>query len=194
MRTRVRGWRWRRNSLRRRSDVVEACTVTVIAMLLLLGVPLAGVAAGWWAHDATQAKAAEQHAERHRMRAVVVENAPAAIPTTPGGKQHTYWVRVRWTVPGDGARTGSARVPAGTRRGENAGVWVDAQGRSVGPPLNDTAVWQHTVITGALTSGCVASVVLLAHFAVRRVAARHRLAEWEREWARTGPEWRRRTA
>ncbi|MGQ4390231.1 Rv1733c family protein [Streptomyces sp. SAS_270] len=194
MRTRVRGWRWRRNSLRRRSDVVEACTVTVIAMLLLVGAPLATVAAGWWAHDATEAKAAAQRAERHRMHAVVVEDAPPAVPTTPGGKEHMYWVKVRWTMPGEGPRTGSARVPAGTLRGESAGVWVDTRGRSVGPPLNGTAVWQHTVTTGALTGGCVAAVVLVTHFLVRRIAGRHRLAEWEREWARMGPEWGRRTA
>jgi len=194
MRTRVRGWRWRRNPLRRRSDVVEACTVTVIATLLLLGAPLAAVAAGWWAHDATQAKAAAQRAERHVVVGVVVENAPASVSTTPGGKQHMYWVKVRWTGPGEDPRTGSARVPAGTRRGERAGVWVDARSRGVGPPLSDAAIWQHTITTGVLTGGNVAGVVLVAHFVVRRVAARHRLAEWESEWARTGPEWTRRTA
>ncbi|CAM5660917.1 hypothetical protein SVIOM74S_05027 [Streptomyces violarus] len=37
-------------------------------------------------------------------------------------------------------------------------------------------------------------VVLLGHSAVRRVALRRRLTEWEREWARTEPEWTRRDA
>jgi hypothetical protein len=36
--------------------------------------------------------------------------------------------------------------------------------------------------------------VLLGHAVLRRVALRHRLAEWDREWAWTGPEWSRRSA
>src|SRR5207237_251923 len=44
MRTRVYGWRWRRNPLRRRSDVVEAWTVLVVAVLLSVVAPLVGVA------------------------------------------------------------------------------------------------------------------------------------------------------
>lgn len=41
MRTRVHGWRWRRNPLRRHSDVVEAWTALIVAVLLLVGAPLA---------------------------------------------------------------------------------------------------------------------------------------------------------
>jgi hypothetical protein len=36
--------------------------------------------------------------------------------------------------------------------------------------------------------------VLLANAIVNRVATNHRMLEWEREWARTEPEWTRRRA
>jgi hypothetical protein len=68
MRTRLRGWRRRRNPLRRRSDVVEAWTVLAVAVLLFVGAPLAGAAVGWWRYDNAQARAAAQRAERHSGR------------------------------------------------------------------------------------------------------------------------------
>ncbi|MFF8971937.1 hypothetical protein [Streptomyces sp. NPDC014995] len=194
MRTRVRGWRRRPNPLRRRSDVVEAWTALAVAVLLLVGAPLAGAAAGRWAHDDARATAAEQRAERQRVRAEVVGRPPGALPTVQGGRGDSYRVTVRWTEPGQGTRTATARVPVGTRQGEAVDVWFDARGRSVGPPADGTAVWQHTLTMGVAAAGGTATVVLLGHAVVRRVAMRHRLDEWGREWARTGPEWSRRSA
>jgi hypothetical protein len=80
-------------------------------------------------------------------------------------------------------------VPAGTRTGDSVSVWFDARGRSVAPPPDDTAVWQHAVTIGLVAAGGSAAAVLLVHAVERRIALRHRLAEWEREWARTGPRW-----
>jgi hypothetical protein len=189
MRTRVRGWRWRRNPLRRRSDVFEAWTVLVVAVLLFLGAPLAGAAAAWWAHDEARAVATAQRAERHRVRAEVVGKTPSALPTVEGGRQHAFRVSVRWTEPGAGPRTATARVPAGTRQGDVIDVWFDSTGRSVPPPPDETSVWQHTITIGACAAGGAAAVVLLGQSSVRAVAARHRMAEWEREWALTEPRW-----
>ncbi|GAA3841144.1 hypothetical protein ACFS5L_16730 [Streptomyces phyllanthi] len=194
MRTRVRGWRWRANPLRRRSDVVEAWAALVTTVLLVVGAPLAGVAAGSWAHAAARSEVAAQRAELHRVRGVVVTDAPPAAPAARGDRQPTHHVRARWTESGEDARTGVARVPAGTRRGEFTDVWLDPRGRSVDPPLTGAAVVQHALAVGACTTGGAVAVVLAGRLAVRRVFLRHRLAEWEREWARTGPEWARRWA
>lgn len=195
MRTRVRGWRWRTNPLRRRSDVVEAWTALVVGVLLVVGAPLAGVVAGGRAHAAARAEVAEQRAGLHRVSAVLVADAPAAVPTADGGKQQpTYSVKARWTDPVEGPRTGTARVPAGTRSGEPADVWLNAQGRSVGPPPTSAAIWQRALALGVCATGGAVAVVLGGYLVVRRVAVRHRLAEWEQEWARTGPEWARRRA
>ncbi|NGO09445.1 hypothetical protein G5C60_18035 [Streptomyces sp. HC44] len=194
MGTRVRGWRWRSNPLRRRSDVVEAWTALVVAVLLCVGAPVTGLVTGWRAYDGARDAAVEQRAERHRVRAEVTEQAPGTVPSAQGGKQPSYWVAVRWAEPGERPHTGEARVPAGTRPGDRTHVWLDDEGRIVAAPADSTAIWQRTFATGACATGGAASVVLIAHFVVRRVALRRRLAEWEREWARTGPEWGRRWA
>ena len=192
MPTRIRGWRWRSNPLRRRSDVVEAWTALVVAVLLLVAVPLAGAVAGRWVHDEARAAAAEQRAERHRVRAEVVGRVPDSLPTADGAREQLFRVAVRWAPPGEQPRTTTARVPAGTHRGDRVDVWFDTQGRSVPPPQDGTAVWQQTLTMGVAAAGGAASVVLLGHVVVRRVAMRHRLAEWDREWTRTEPEWTRR--
>ncbi|MFG2801223.1 hypothetical protein OIE43_04600 [Streptomyces pseudovenezuelae] len=193
MGTRVRGWRWRRNPLRRRSDVVEAWTVLAVAVLMLLGAPLIGAVVGRWAHDDARAVAAEQRSERHRVRAEVVGSVPDSRPSVQGGRERSYRVTVRWTEAGV-TKTATARVPAGTDRGERVDVWFDSRGRSVAPPPDATAIWQHTLVMGACGAGATIAVLLLGHSLVRGVAGRHRLAEWERDWALTEPQWTRRRA
>ncbi|MFG2788215.1 DUF3592 domain-containing protein [Streptomyces sp. NPDC048419] len=194
MRTRVRGWRWRHNPLRRRSDVIEAWTALIAATLLLVAAPLVGVLAGWWAHDQARGVAVTQRAERHPVRAEVTGEAPDQLPTVQGGRQHTYRVQVRWTDPATGTHTTTARVPAGTRHGDKVSLWFDAKGHNVPPPPGSTAIWQHTVTVGAIAAGGAVAVVLLVNVVVRHISAGHRLAEWERAWARTEPEWTRRRA
>ncbi|MDQ0579186.1 Rv1733c family protein [Streptomyces rishiriensis] len=192
MRDRVRGRRGRDNPLRRRSDAVEAWTALAVAVLLLVAVPLVAVFAGRWAHADAQAVADRQQAERHRVRVEVVGHLPETMPSVEGGRQQTFPVAVRWTPPGEHPRTATARVPAGTRAGDRVDVWFDTRGRSVGPPPNDTMVWQHALAMGTCAAGGTAGVVLLGHAVIRRVAMRRRLDEWEREWARTEPQWTRR--
>ncbi|MFB7506557.1 Rv1733c family protein [Streptomyces broussonetiae] len=189
MRSRVRGWRWQRNPLRRHSDVVEAWTVLVVAVLLFVVAPLVGVAAGLRAHDQASALAARARAARHEARAQVIGDPPRRVSAAEGVRQSPYRAQVRWTEPGKGTRTAWARVPAGTRIGDTVSVWFDGQGRAVAPPPNGTAVWQHAVTIGVCAAGGAAAVVLFGHAMERRIALRHRMAEWEREWAQTGPRW-----
>ncbi|MFE6280991.1 hypothetical protein [Streptomyces sp. NPDC057877] len=195
MRTRVRGWRWRRNPLRRRSDVVEAWTVLVIAVLLLVGAPLAGVTAARWAHDEARSAAAALRAERRQVQAEVVGRASSTLPTSQGGQESTFRATVRWAErPGAEPHTTTARVSGGTRAGDTVPVWIDSRGRTVPPPPDGTAVREHALAVGVCAAGGAAAFVLLGRAAVRRVTTRRRLAEWEREWARTEPEWTRRWA
>ncbi|WP_210588659.1 hypothetical protein [Streptomyces sp. GESEQ-35] len=193
MRTRVRGWRWRPNPLRRRSDVVEAWTVVVVAVLLFVGAPLAGVAAALWAHAEAQAITAAQRADRRQVRAEVVGATSGSLPVQ-GGRTFTRRATVRWTEPGEGERTASAPVSPGTRPGDTVDVWFDSRGRGVAPPPDGFAAWQHTLVMGLCATGGAVAVVLLGHVVTRHVATHHRLTEWEREWARTEPEWTRRSA
>ncbi|WP_318205080.1 DUF3592 domain-containing protein [Streptomyces sp. SCL15-4] len=189
MRTRVRGWRWRRNPLRRRSDVVEAWTVLVVTVLLCVAAPLVGVFTGLHAHDQARALAAVQRAERHEVRAVVVSDPAGRPAAAQGERRQPYRAQVRWTEPGQVVRTAWVRVPAGARPGEPVSVWFDSRGRNVAAPPDDMAVWQHAVTVGLCAAGGTAAAVFLARVIERRIALRHRLAEWEREWERTGPRW-----
>ncbi|MGW1133725.1 Rv1733c family protein [Streptomyces griseoluteus] len=193
MRARSQRPRRRHNPLRRRSDVVEAWVVVVVAVLLCVVVPLTGTVAGLFSYDRARTHAEEQRAERRPVRAVVA-GRPASRPTVPGARGHGYRAEVRWTEPGRGTRTALADVRTGTRAGDRVTVWFDRRGRIVAPPPNDVAVWQHTVATGLGVAGGTAAMVLLARAMERRVALRHRLAEWERARERTGPSWTRRRA
>lgn len=165
----------------------------VVALLLLVAAPLAGAAAGWWAHDEARAVVAAQRAERHRVRAEVAGKTPETLPSV-GGREQSYRVKVRWTEAGPGVRTATALVPAGSRHGDVVDVWFDSRGRSVSPPPGESAVWQHTLTMGACATGGAVAVVLLGQSLVRRTAIRRRLAEWERDWALTEPQWTRRRA
>ncbi|MGW6906643.1 Rv1733c family protein [Streptomyces sp. NPDC054940] len=117
-----------------------------------------------------------------------------ALPTVHGGRQPFTEVTVRWMEPGNGLRTATALVAVGTRAGETVDVWLDSRGRSVAPPPDGTAVWQHTVTLGVCAAGGAVAVILLGPTVVRHTAMRRRLAEWEREWARTEPDWTGRRA
>ena len=172
MRTRVRGWRWRRNPLRRRSDVVEAWTVLVGGGLLLVGAPLAGAArrpvgpcGRAWPRRPSSGPSGTG-AGRGRGQAA------RPLPTAEGGRNSAYRVAVRWTEPGGARAPGHrARARRAPHRGDMVDVWLDARGRSVAPPPDATAVWQHTVTLGMAAAGGTAAVVLLGHAVVRRVTS-----------------------
>ncbi|MEV8123585.1 hypothetical protein AB0P07_05610 [Streptomyces sp. NPDC085944] len=194
MRTRVRGWRWRRNPLRRRCDVVEAWTRVVVALLLVVGAPLLGAATAWWGYGQAQAIVAEQRAERHQVRATVVDRAPGSLPTGQLGGQHSYRATVHWKTPDGTEKSTTAAVPAGARNGDTVDVWLDSHGQRVPPPSDGAEIWQHSATVGSFTALGTALTVLLAHRTVRALTLRHRMAEWDRDWALTEPQWTHRRA
>jgi hypothetical protein len=184
VRTRVRGRR--HDPLRRGADVVETWTAVLFAVLLFLGRPCSGCSRPGGPTTRRAAQAAWRTA-LHRVHA----EAGGRPPAGPGDGRHTRPVTVRWTEPGRAPRTDVARVPAGTRHGDTVPVRVDSGGHAVSAPPDETTVRQHAVTSGACAAAAAASAVLLARSVVRRVRLRRRLKEWEREWARTGPEWAR---
>ncbi|GHH13991.1 hypothetical protein GCM10018780_54150 [Streptomyces lanatus] len=184
----------RPSPLRRRSDVVEMWTMLAVAVLLFVVAPSVGVMAAWWAHDDALDTVQEQRADRRHIRAEVVGGTSGTAPLTPTGRQPSTEVTVRWNDPLHGPRTTTAHVPADTRTGETIDIWLNSRNRSVPPPPDDTAVWQHTVISGMCATGGTVALILLGHGVVRHSAMRRRLAEWDREWARTEPQWTGRRA
>ncbi|MGW1892757.1 Rv1733c family protein [Streptomyces sp. NPDC002004] len=190
----IRWWRWRRNPLRRRCDVIEAWTALLLGLVLFIGVPVAAYVAGRVAYADGRATSAAQAAERHRIPARLTQDAPPLTPSEDGGQSRDrYHVAVSWTDPGGAAHTGTALVPAGAKTGDTADVWLDARGRPTSAPLTSDEIANRVIAAAGGTAMAVALATGATHLVVRRVAQRHRMAEWEQDWERTGPGWDSRT-
>lgn len=192
MRRQVRGRR--RNPLRRRSDVVRTWAALFFAVLAFAGAPLLGLATARWAYDGARAEQTAQRADRHRVSAEAVGDTRAEPLPAQARPDRAYPVTVRWTQPGGQPRTATARVRDEVRPGDQVEVWLDSRGRVVTAPVTDADVWQHALSVGGYAAGGAVVVLLLGRAGVRRVAWRHRMNEWERAWARTGPQWSKRRA
>lgn len=186
---RVRLWRWRRNPLRRRSDLVEAwLLLTTLVLALVIGA-FAGLAAAGVVDGAL-----DDRRERSRpVPAVLVENARDALPAPvaedgDGG----VWAKVRWTAPDGTARTGRAEVEPGSRAGAEVTVWNDGAGRLVSAPPQGAEAGFQIVMAGITVAVATGGLVLLGGWLVRSRLQWRRLTEWETEWRQVEPSWRKR--
>ena len=110
------------NPLRRTCDRAEAAMVAGLIAAFLIAAPVAGLIAGQWAYRASLHAGHAQQAAHHRVTAVLLASAPAAVPTGDG-KQAWPRVPARWAVPGGAPRTGALPAPPGARAGQHsAGV------------------------------------------------------------------------
>ncbi|MCX5205782.1 hypothetical protein OG897_30570 [Streptomyces sp. NBC_00237] len=182
---RLTAWRWRSSPLRRRCDVVEAWTLALTLLTVLLAVPLAAAWYGLSVHGAAQADADRLRATSHVVRASLTRAAPGPASATGLPAR----APVRWTEPDGSRRTAVVKVAADTRAGSVTDVWLDARRQVVSGPRPEENMLVAAVNQGlaALLAGWVCTVG--GWFSVRRVAHRHRMAEWERDWATTGPRW-----
>ncbi|MEU8690328.1 hypothetical protein [Streptomyces sp. NPDC048665] len=181
-------WRWRRNPLKRRADVVEAWVVLGTWLLTVV----AGVLAGLAAAGAVEHGFARERAEWQPVVARVVGAARQTSSThahTSG--EERVWAEVRWTVADGTAHTGQVRVGLGSKAGTPVTVWTDPQGRLVGRPTSASeAAFRGTLIGGLVGTGA-AAVPLVGGLALRRRLERRRMDAWDTEWARFGPQWGR---
>ncbi|MFJ9562681.1 hypothetical protein ACIRQQ_21865 [Streptomyces fuscichromogenes] len=179
-------WRWRRNPLRRHSDVVEAWIVLAVWTLALLGGLFAGAAAGGAVHQ----NLADRRAAVHPVSARLTEDAAAGSPVLTGYDVGKSWVTVRWTGADGTVRTGLAEALPTAVAGSRVRVWVNQGEQVVGPPLSRAEAAYESLATAVLVGPLVATAVWGGGRLVRRLLMRRRLAEWEAEWRRTGPQWR----
>ncbi|MET9760912.1 hypothetical protein ABZ016_17865 [Streptomyces sp. NPDC006372] len=175
----VRGWRWRRNALKRRVDVVEAWVVLAGWVLALVG----GVLAGLLAAGAVEAAVERQRAERHQVAAVVVEDAPGPS-LARAANDHRVWGKVRWSTPDGSTHQEQARVPPGAPAGSTTPVWVNGSGDLTAPPVSEGAAGLHTAVGGGLAGVFAGGVVLGAVSLTRLFLDRRRMAQWGAEWER----------
>lgn len=182
----VRFWRWRRNPLRRHSDVMEAWLVLATWTVALV----CGLLAGCAADAAMQHSLAARRAAVHAVSAELTRDADStANVSTDGGA--TVWGTVRWTAADGTTHTGLTRVDPSSTAGTPVTVWVDNRGAlTTRPPAEGDARGQ-SALTGALAAAGAVGVALGCGLLIRHRLDRRRMRAWEAEWERVGPQWRK---
>ncbi|GAA2304553.1 hypothetical protein GCM10010431_25130 [Streptomyces kunmingensis] len=170
--------------------MVEAWAALLLGVLAVLVAPAAGALSGWAAHGEAREHARAQHAARHPVRAQLIEDAPEYVPAASGVQNNpTYPVTVRWTGREGRTITALAPVEAGFVRGDAATVWLDGRGDVTTAPWSGDDVWSHTLAAGFLVTAATAGLAVISRLVLHGILDRRRLAAWEREWNRVGPEW-----
>lgn len=177
-------WRWRRNPLKRRADMMEAWLVLGVWLLTVLTGVLSGLAAA----GSVEHGLARERAEWRPAVARVAEKAP--------GKANSgdrVWAEVRWKATDGSSHTGQARVAPGSEAGAPVTVWTDPQGRLVTRPASVSQAHLRAGLIGTLVGVSAAAVPFVSGMALRGRLERRRMADWDAEWARLGPQWGRMT-
>jgi hypothetical protein len=178
---------WPGNSpLRRRWDRSEAVILGGLLVAFMIGGTLAALMGGRWAYDAALRARHAELAASYRV--------PAVLLTTASQQPSGFYALARawWRTP-DGVRhTGEVSAVEGTAAGATVRVWVKADGRLTGPPLQPSQVQGQGVLAGVLAVMTVALVLWGAGLAVHCAAERRRMAAWDDEWRAIGPKWSRR--
>ena len=180
----VRGLWPDHNPLRRRCDRAGAAIAAGVLSALVLGVPAADFAAGYWAHaSGSQAMRAEE-ATRHQTEAVLLGNAH---PARCGAS-----MPARWAAPNGTTRTGTIATMAAPTAGNTVMVWTDGSGRLTSPPLRHAVVASRAVAAAVLAPAILAFLLLSTAILAHRALDRWRLAAWQADWSMTEPRWTRR--
>ncbi len=190
-------WRWRRNPLRRGTDLLEAWTA--LAALVLIAVAVAvcrhghrGPLAGRPAHLRAGAARGPPRDRRHgRAEGLRSPARPRSRDRRRHGDAHSR-VLARWTGPDGIDRSGDVVARLGAPRpGDHFRLWTDERGRVVGRPLDTATATTHAALAGL---GAAAASVALVEGARRLVLWRvvqGRYARLDRAWAAVGPDWGR---
>ncbi|UXY33829.1 Rv1733c family protein [Streptomyces albidocamelliae] len=183
--TPVRLWRWRRNPLRRHSDVVEAWIVLATWVLVLVGGALAGILAA----QSSDAAFTARRAQLHSVSAVLTDDAARTPPSSTGYDDGRVWAAVRWADPDGSVHTDRAKVFPGAPAGSRLTVWANRSDHVVPAPVTGSAADAQAALTGAIVAPSAAAAVWAAGWVVRNRLIRRRMAEWDEEWKRIGPRW-----
>jgi hypothetical protein len=185
------GWRWRRNPLRRRTDVVEAWLGLLTALMFFCLVPLVGWWAGHSVDRALQRVVRTQRAERTLVPAQVAPVVPAAHGAAAADTDPRHKQRLRWTAPDHSVHTDSVPVDLEVWQGGKILLWTDHKGALVPPPLDTTTASTHSVLAGTAAATSAGGLLLISRQVLLWRLMRRRLDSWEREWARVGQDWGR---
>jgi hypothetical protein len=179
-----------RNPMRRRSDRVEGWVRLTTTVILLLVAPIiAGLAARAAYLSGTKAEAAER-AQRHRIEAVLLQDATYSSST---GVVPTVLTLATWRTADDAVKTGWVRARIGATSGSSVRIWINDRGVPVDPPRDRDETIAVTVATAILVPVTAALLLGIAQLVLRACLDRHRMAQWQRAWQQIEPDWRGRT-
>ncbi|MEV6950620.1 hypothetical protein [Streptomyces sp. NPDC051183] len=191
-------WRWRRNPLRRQTDLFEAWVAFAALVCVLVAAPAVGWMAGVQVDGTLQRAVREQRQERYLVPAVVVRPAPgppagaAADPAAQRQAPQRTQILAAWTAPDGSSHQGT--VPAAEeppRAGDQFRIWTDTEGRVVGRPLDPSAANFHAVMAGLASALAAAALVETVRRLVVRRLMHRRYIRLDRAWAAVGPDWGR---
>jgi len=189
-------WRWRRNPLRRTTDLVESWVALVALLLILVAAPVAGALTGSVAQDSLQRSVRDQRLTHHRVSATVVKKLNHGPldpdPDSASTREAQSRVLADWTAPDGTAQHGEIlSYLKSPRQGDHFGVWTDDHGRIIGRPLDSTTATTHAVLAGfgtaVLTVGLIEGIRRLIVWRM----VRRRYARWDQAWDKAGPDWGR---
>jgi hypothetical protein len=189
-------WRWRRNPLRRTTDLAEAWLAFTALLLVLVGAPVAGTVVGGVAQDSFQQSVRHQRQARHPVTAAVERTLGEAMvepdPDAGSAQGVRHRVLARWTAPDGTAHrdtlTTALKSPA---PGDRFTLWTDRHGRPVPRPLDPATATAHAWLAG---SGAAMLSALLVEASRRMIVwcmVRRRHARWDQAWDKAGPDWGR---
>ncbi|MFJ7149193.1 hypothetical protein ACIQVT_13485 [Streptomyces sp. NPDC100445] len=183
--TQVRLWRWRRNPLRRHSDVVEAWIVLATWVLAVA----AGVLGGLVAAQTSESVFAARQARLHTVSAVFTDDTARTPAAGTGYDDGRVWASVRWTDPDGSVHTDRTKVLPGRPAGTPVTVWTNQADRIVPAPVTGAGADLQAALTGALVAPSAGAAVWGVGWVVRSRLIRRRMAEWDEEWKQIGPRW-----
>ncbi|MCZ4514015.1 hypothetical protein O3Q52_38950 [Streptomyces sp. ActVer] len=182
-------WRWRDTPLRRRSDRLEAWIVLTAWLFAVAG----GLSVALVAGVSFEQSLAVRRAQVHPVTAVLTQDAPGAPAlTTDGTSEGTVWAKVRWTAAEGTTHTGLAKAEPGSEAGTSVTAWVDRKGELRSQPPTAVEAQLYSVLVGTSAGLAAGATVLGCERLARAGLDRRRLREWDAEWARVGPQWRKR--
>ncbi|WP_406470065.1 hypothetical protein [Streptomyces sp. NBC_01615] len=177
--TTLRLWRWRRNPLRRRSDIVEAWMLLAAGILVVVG----GLLAGLVTQAGVERDLDRQRSVRQAVTALLVEDATNK-PPAGAADDDRVWATAHWTALDGSTRTGQTKVRPDTPAGTRVTVWTDEHGHLTSKPVTHEEAQLQAALAGTLAAVITSGAVVGSACAARACLDRRRMEQWDADWAR----------
>lgn len=172
-----------RNPLARGSDRLEGRVVLTLCGLAVLAAVIAGVL-GANRYTRALATSVEQQASRVQTTAVLLADAPTALPTA--GAATKELALATWRLADGSERGGMVSTEPGTPAGTVVPIWLDATGNPASAPVTRADALNAGVGVGIGVWILMLAVLGTVFWGLRTMLDRYRMDEWAREWKRLG--------